>query len=158
MEIVNRPYGKVLNGHTIPYGTLAGASFELRQAYYGYGVRNDEDWPALPICEPEPIEVDPYEAAHQHDMARVMGEMLDTLTPREAKVLRMRFGISLGTDYTLEEVGRRLDVTRERIRQIEAKALRKLMHPSRRDVLCHLLDYEPWWDRMSSRLRPKKKS
>ena len=57
--------------------------------------------------------------------------MLDTLTPREAKVLRMRFGIEMNTDHTLEEVGKQFDVTRERIRQIEAKALRKLRHPSR---------------------------
>ena len=57
--------------------------------------------------------------------------MLDTLTPREAKVLRMRFGIEMSTDHTLEEVGKQFDVTRERIRQIEAKALRKLRHPSR---------------------------
>ena len=54
-----------------------------------------------------------------------------TLTPREAKVLRMRFGIDMNTDHTLEEVGKQFDVTRERIRQIEAKALRKLRHPSR---------------------------
>jgi DNA-directed RNA polymerase sigma subunit (sigma70/sigma32) len=55
--------------------------------------------------------------------------VLDTLTPREAKVLRMRFGIEMNTDHTLEEVGKQFDVTRERIRQIEAKALRKLRHP-----------------------------
>ena len=58
-------------------------------------------------------------------------DVLDTLTPREAKVLRMRFGIEMNTDHTLEEVGKQFDVTRERIRQIEAKALRKLKHPSR---------------------------
>ena len=58
-------------------------------------------------------------------------DVLDTLTPREAKVLRMRFGIEMNTDHTLEEVGKQFDVTRERIRQIEAKALRKLRHPSR---------------------------
>ena len=57
------------------------------------------------------------------------------LTPREAKVLRMRFGIDMNTDHTLEEVGKQFDVTRERIRQIEAKALRKLRHPSRSDQL-----------------------
>ena len=61
--------------------------------------------------------------------------VLGGLTPREAKVLRMRFGIDMNTDHTLEEVGKQFDVTRERIRQIEAKALRKLRHPSRSDQL-----------------------
>ena len=64
----------------------------------------------------------------------------DTLTTREAKVLRMRFGIEMNTDHTLEEVGKQFDVTRERIRQIEAKALRKLRHPSRSDKLRSFLD------------------
>ena len=68
-------------------------------------------------------------------------EILSTcLTPREAKVLRMRFGIEMNTDHTLEEVGRQFDVTRERIRQIEAKALRKLRHPPRSDLLRIFLD------------------
>nr|3T72_o Chain o, RNA polymerase sigma factor rpoD, DNA-directed RNA polymerase subunit beta [Escherichia coli K-12]3T72_q Chain q, RNA polymerase sigma factor rpoD, DNA-directed RNA polymerase subunit beta [Escherichia coli K-12] len=62
-------------------------------------------------------------------------DVLAGLTAREAKVLRMRFGIDMNTDYTLEEVGKQFDVTRERIRQIEAKALRKLRHPSRSEVL-----------------------
>jgi RNA polymerase primary sigma factor len=64
------------------------------------------------------------------------------LTPREAKVLRMRFGIEMNTDHTLEEVGKQFDVTRERIRQIEAKALRKLRHPSRSEKLRSFLDSE----------------
>ena len=68
--------------------------------------------------------------------------VLDTLTPREAKVLRMRFGIEMNTDHTLEEVGKQFDVTRERIRQIEAKALRKLRHPSRSERLRSFLDSE----------------
>ncbi len=67
-------------------------------------------------------------------------DILDTLTPREAKVLRMRFGIGMNTDHTLEEVGKQFDVTRERIRQIEAKALRKLRHPSRSEHLRSFLD------------------
>ena len=67
-------------------------------------------------------------------------EVLDTLTPREAKVLRMRFGIEMNTDHTLEEVGKQFDVTRERIRQIEAKALRKLRHPSRSERLRSFLE------------------
>ena len=66
--------------------------------------------------------------------------MLASLSPREAKVLRMRFGIKMNTDHTLEEVGKQFDVTRERIRQIEAKALRKLRHPSRSESLISFLD------------------
>ncbi|MGH8678719.1 MAG: sigma-70 family RNA polymerase sigma factor, partial [Burkholderiales bacterium] len=72
----------------------------------------------------------------------VTKDVLDTLTPREAKVLRMRFGIEMNTDHTLEEVGKQFDVTRERIRQIEAKALRKLRHPSRSERLRSFLDQE----------------
>jgi RNA polymerase primary sigma factor len=79
--------------------------------------------------------VAPMEAAMQSGLRAVVNEMLDGLTPREAKVLRMRFGIDMSTDHTLEEVGRQFDVTRERIRQIEAKAVRKLKHPSRSDKL-----------------------
>ncbi|MCP3703076.1 MAG: RNA polymerase sigma factor RpoD, partial [Alteromonas sp.] len=67
-------------------------------------------------------------------------EVLAGLTAREAKVLRMRFGIDMNTDHTLEEVGKQFDVTRERIRQIEAKALRKLRHPSRSETLRSFLD------------------
>jgi len=66
--------------------------------------------------------------------------VLAGLTPREAKVLRMRFGIDMNTDHTLEEVGKQFDVTRERIRQIEAKALRKLRHPTRSEQLRSFLD------------------
>ena len=73
----------------------------------------------------------PIEAAMQAGLRDVVKDILDSLTPREAKVLRMRFGIEMSTDHTLEEVGKQFDVTRERIRQIEAKALRKLRHPSR---------------------------
>src|SRR5207248_10579125 len=71
------------------------------------------------------------DAAVNASLRDVCKDVLDTLTPREAKVLRMRFGIEMNTDHTLEEVGKQFDVTRERIRQIEAKALRKLRHPSR---------------------------
>ncbi len=82
----------------------------------------------------------PSDAALHGSMREVVKEVLDSLTPREAKVLRMRFGIEMNTDQTLEEVGRQFDVTRERIRQIEAKALRKLRHPSRADKLRSFLD------------------
>ena len=77
----------------------------------------------------------PVEAAMHAGLRDVVKDILDSLTPREAKVLRMRFGIDMSSDHTLEEVGRQFDVTRERIRQIEAKALRKLKHPSRSEKL-----------------------
>ena len=82
----------------------------------------------------------PADAAMFSSLRGVTKDILDTLTTREAKVLRMRFGIEMNTDHTLEEVGKQFDVTRERIRQIEAKALRKLRHPSRSDKLRSFLD------------------
>ncbi|HKO88132.1 MAG TPA: RNA polymerase sigma factor RpoD [Burkholderiales bacterium] len=82
----------------------------------------------------------PNDAALYASLREVTKEILDSLTPREAKVLRMRFGIEMNTDHTLEEVGKQFDVTRERIRQIEAKALRKLRHPSRSERLKSFLD------------------
>ena len=84
--------------------------------------------------------VAPADAAMQANLRDVTREVLESLTPREAKVLRMRFGIEMYTDHTLEEVGKQFDVTRERIRQIEAKALRKLRHPSRAEALRSFLD------------------
>ncbi len=82
----------------------------------------------------------PVDAAMQAGLRDVVKDILDSLTPREAKVLRMRFGIEMSTDHTLEEVGKQFDVTRECIRQIEAKALRKLKHPSRSDKLRSFMD------------------
>ena len=82
----------------------------------------------------------PAEAALHDSMRDVVKDVLDSLTPREAKVLRMRFGVEMSTDHTLEEVGKQFDVTRERIRQIEAKALRKMRHPSRSDKLKTFLE------------------
>jgi RNA polymerase primary sigma factor len=84
--------------------------------------------------------LEPLEAALHGSMRDIVKEVLDSLTPREAKVLRMRFGIEMNTDHTLEEVGKQFDVTRERIRQIEAKALRKLRHPSRSEKLRSFLE------------------
>ncbi|HET8596734.1 MAG TPA: RNA polymerase sigma factor RpoD [Castellaniella sp.] len=84
--------------------------------------------------------VSPSDSALHGSMREVVKDVLDSLTPREAKVLRMRFGIEMSTDQTLEEVGKQFDVTRERIRQIEAKALRKLRHPSRADKLKSFLE------------------
>ncbi|WDU47293.1 RNA polymerase sigma factor RpoD [Taylorella equigenitalis] len=82
----------------------------------------------------------PEEAALQRSMSEVFDEVINSLTQREGKVLRMRFGIGMSSDQTLEEVGKQFDVTRERIRQIEAKALRKLRHPSRADKLKSFLE------------------
>ncbi len=82
----------------------------------------------------------PADAAVYANLRGVTKDILDSLTPREAKVLRMRFGIEMNTDHTLEEVGKQFDVTRERIRQIEAKALRKLRHPARSERLRSFLD------------------
>jgi RNA polymerase primary sigma factor len=82
----------------------------------------------------------PADAALHDSMRDVVKDVLDSLTPREAKVLRMRFGVEMSTDHTLEEVGKQFDVTRERIRQIEAKALRKMRHPSRSDKLKTFLE------------------
>lgn len=84
----------------------------------------------------------PIEFATSSGLGEATQDVLSSLTPREAKVLRMRFGIDMNTDHTLEEVGKQFDVTRERIRQIEAKALRKLRHPSRAERLHSFLDNE----------------
>lgn len=84
--------------------------------------------------------VSPMDAATCEGLREATQTMLETLTPREAKVLRMRFGIDMNTDHTLEEVGKQFDVTRERIRQIEAKALRKLRHPARSEKLRSFLE------------------
>ena len=84
----------------------------------------------------------PAESAAMEGLREATQNMLSGLTSREAKVLRMRFGIDMNTDHTLEEVGKQFDVTRERIRQIEAKALRKLRHPTRSDKLKSFLDTE----------------
>ena len=84
----------------------------------------------------------PVDSATETGLMETVRDVLAGLTPREAKVLRMRFGIDMNTDHTLEEVGKQFDVTRERIRQIEAKALRKLRHPSRSEQLRSFLDVD----------------
>ena len=85
-------------------------------------------------------ESSPADTVANSDLKDRVREVLKTLTPREEKVLKMRFGIDMSTDHTLEEVGKQFDVTRERIRQIEAKALRKLRHPSRSEHLRSFLE------------------
>jgi RNA polymerase primary sigma factor len=85
--------------------------------------------------------VQPIDMAIHSDLKRSINQILSTLTPREERVLRMRFGLGTNSDNTLEEVGKQFTVTRERIRQIEAKALRKLKHPSRSRKLKSFLDF-----------------
>ncbi len=102
-------------------------------------VGDDEDSSLGDFIEDSNI-LSPQDAADFEGMGETVKDMLDTLTPRESKVLRMRFGLGMNTDHTLEEVGKQFDVTRERIRQIEAKALRKLRHPSRAERLKSFLD------------------
>ncbi|MCL4485801.1 MAG: RNA polymerase sigma factor RpoD [Nitrospirae bacterium] len=85
--------------------------------------------------------ISPIDSAVRYDLVKKIGQALSSLTDREEKVIRLRFGIGESTDHTLEEVGQDFDVTRERIRQIEAKALRKLRHPSRSNHLKSFLDW-----------------
>ena len=102
-------------------------------------IGDDEDSHLGDFIEDGSIE-SPVDSATGEGLREATREVLSGLTAREAKVLRMRFGINMNTDHTLEEVGKQFDVTRERIRQIEAKALRKLRHPSRSDHLRSFLD------------------
>ena len=85
--------------------------------------------------------IQPIEAAIQSELRETTTRVLASLTAREERILRMRFGIGMNKDHTLEEVGQQFSVTRERIRQIEAKALRKLKHPSRSRILRSFLDH-----------------
>jgi len=104
-------------------------------------IGDDEDSHLGDFIEDSNVE-SPVDSATTTGLTETVRDVLAGLTPREAKVLRMRFGIDMNTDHTLEEVGKQFDVTRERIRQIEAKALRKLRHPSRSEQLRSFLDVE----------------
>ncbi|WP_282268067.1 RNA polymerase sigma factor RpoD [Stenotrophomonas sp. PS02298] len=104
-------------------------------------IGDDEDSHLGDFIEDTNVE-SPIENTTNINLSETVRDVLAGLTPREAKVLRMRFGIDMNTDHTLEEVGKQFDVTRERIRQIEAKALRKLRHPSRSEQLRSFLDIE----------------
>ncbi|HEX2238307.1 MAG TPA: RNA polymerase sigma factor RpoD [Gammaproteobacteria bacterium] len=104
-------------------------------------IGDDEDSHLGDFIEDSNI-LSPVDSATNEGLGETTREVLASLTPREAKVLRMRFGIDMNTDHTLEEVGKQFDVTRERIRQIEAKALRKLRHPTRSEQLRSFLDLE----------------
>ena len=137
---MKRPYGRTLTGHTVPYGTLVNASKELLSAYYNYGYLRDDDMPELP-CIPmmEGEHVDPTEELYKKDVARLIKEALEDVTPRQEKVLRLRFGIGVAQEHTLEEISVVLNLTRERIRQIEGKAIRKLAMPDvARGLVGHL--------------------
>jgi len=102
-------------------------------------IGDDEDSHLGDFIEDSTME-SPIDMATVESLKEATRDVLSGLTAREAKVLRMRFGIDMNTDHTLEEVGKQFDVTRERIRQIEAKALRKLRHPTRSDHLRSFLD------------------
>ena len=102
-------------------------------------IGEDEDASIGDLIEDNTI-AQPIDEATKHNLTESTRGVLSSLTAREAKVLRMRFGIDMNTDHTLEEVGKQFDVTRERIRQIEAKALRKLRHPTRSDHLRSFID------------------
>ena len=104
-------------------------------------IGDDEDSHLGDFIEDTNVE-SPIENTTNINLSETVRDVLAGLTPREAKVLRMRFGIDMNTDHTLEEVGKQFDVTRERIRQIEAKALRKLRHPTRSEQLRSFLDLE----------------
>lgn len=103
-------------------------------------IGDDDDSSSVGDFIPDPRGSQPIDAATQFSLEDAIEEVLTTLSTREAKVLRMRFGIKMNTDHTLEEVGKQFDVTRERIRQIEAKALRKLRHPNRSSSLINFFD------------------
>ena len=124
---MSRPYGKILKTHTIPYGTLAGASEELRAAYYYFGYKNDDDLPPLPVVEPDPIDYyDPIEDVDER--VDKMLQCIGVLRPRDKQLLAMRFI----HEFTLRECGMHMQVTQERIRQLEARALRMLKNEYRR--------------------------
>jgi RNA polymerase primary sigma factor len=104
-------------------------------------VGENEDTSVGDLIE-DPAAILPDDAALHAGMRDAVSEALSTLTPREAKILRLRFGIESGRDHTLEELGQQFEVTRERIRQIESKALRKLRHPARSGRLKSFLGEE----------------
>ena len=103
-------------------------------------IGDDDDSSSVGDFIPDPRGSQPIDAATQYSLEDAINEVLTGLSQREAKVLRMRFGIKMNTDHTLEEVGKQFDVTRERIRQIEAKALRKLRHPNRSSALINFFE------------------
>jgi hypothetical protein len=150
--------GKVLRGQTIPYGTFTMSEEDsvVKHAYYYYGYRRDEDMPPLPHIEPDEQVVDPEEELWEKEKQAYIKDLLDGLPTREAKVLRMRYGIELDRDMSFEEVGNVFEVSRERIRQIEIQAIRKLKHPDRklREVICPEISFY-WRKQSEARLRER---
>jgi hypothetical protein len=117
-----------------------GASKELRETYYYHGYKEDSMLPEIPCPPRDDREChSPEEELYKKELVGRVEEVLNTLSPRAKKVLCLRYGIGLTHDYTLEEVGTRFDVTRERIRQIEMKAIRDLKHPARSIKLREML-------------------
>jgi len=150
--------GKVLRGKSLPYGTLTMSKEDsvIRAAYYNYGYLHDKDMPPLPHIEPDEQVVDPEAELIKKEEQAYIKDLLDGLAPREAKVLRMRFGIELNHDMSLEEVGRTFELSKERIRQVEAKALRKLKHPDRKLwAILHPEDFANQVARNEARLRKR---
>ena len=129
---------RIVRDRTIPYGTLVGASPELKNAYYTYGYLHDEDMPELPCVALEGECVDPGEELSKKDVVRLIEAVLDDLSPRQRKVLCLRFGIGLTQEYTLDEIGAMFDLSGNRIRQIEGTAIRFMKHPLRSDKLREL--------------------
>ena len=134
---------RAVRGRTIPYGTLVGASAELKQAYYSHGYLHDEDMPELPCPLQEDEEcVDPGEELFKKEMVGVVQEVLNDVPAKERKVVCLRFGIGLTQEYTLDEIGLLFDLSGTRIRQIQMNALRYMKHPLRADKLIGLIDGE----------------
>ena len=129
---------RIVRGRTIPYGTMVGASAELKNAYYTYGYLHDEDMPELPCLPLEGECVDPGEELSKKDVVRLIEAVLEDVTPRQRKVLCLRFGIGVTQEYTLDEIGLVFNLSGNRIRQIEGTALRYMKHPLRSDKLREL--------------------
>ena len=129
---------RIVRGRTIPYGTLVGASPELKHAYYAYGYLHDEDMPELPCIPLEGECVDPGEELSKKDVVRLIELVLEDVTPRQKAVLCLRFGIGLTQEYTLDQIGEMFNLSGNRIRQIEGTALRYMKHPLRSDKLIGL--------------------
>lgn len=129
---------RIVRGRTIPYGTMVGASAELKNAYYTYGYLHDEDMPELPCIPLEGECVDPGEELSKKDVVRLIEAVLEDVTPRQRKVLCLRFGIGVTQEYTLDEIGLVFNLSGNRIRQIEGTALRYMKHPLRSDKLREL--------------------
>jgi DNA-directed RNA polymerase sigma subunit (sigma70/sigma32) len=142
-----------MNRRITPEGTLAQLNPEIKSIW---NRRNKEPQQMVFNCFPRWMQTEPIDEERQLDLERVFSVVLETMTTREQKLLWCRFW----ADYTLDEIGCVFDVTRERIRQIEAKALRKLKHSSRSDLLCWFLNSNPFDEqkKRDARLAKRKKA